>query len=117
MAQTPETLIFRDVALSLGQMTDNSPLELAQAFIEAVTSGNLELVAALMADDFIWEMFPATLGIPAKDKRQYLLQSAELGAIFAWFRIHLRDPLHVVQAGESVVMHASSPCFSPVASP
>ncbi|KAJ7042075.1 hypothetical protein C8F04DRAFT_1252543 [Mycena alexandri] len=82
-----------------------SPLETTKAFVEATTSGDVENMAALMTDDFTWCMLPATLGFPVKNKQEYLLHSAELRRIFAWLKVNVNNPLDVVQAGDTVVLH------------
>ncbi|KAJ6546851.1 hypothetical protein B0H19DRAFT_1265840 [Mycena capillaripes] len=79
---------------------------IATSFVEpAITAGDLDGMAALMTDNFLWRFLPATLGVPAKNKRQYLLQSAELGRIFAFLKIEMGSPLDVVETGDAVVMH------------
>ncbi|KAF7353782.1 hypothetical protein MVEN_01063700 [Mycena venus] len=85
-----------------------SPIEIATAFVEAITAGDTVNMAALMADNYTWRLLPAALGVPAKNKRQYLLQSAKLGRIFATLKVHIRSPLDVVQSGDTVVIHATS---------
>ncbi|KAJ7684457.1 hypothetical protein DFH06DRAFT_1354614 [Mycena polygramma] len=65
-------------------------------------------MSTLMTDDFVWRLLPATLGVPAKNKRQYLLQSADLGQIFAYLKVGMRSPLEVIEAGGTVVMHVMS---------
>ncbi|KAJ7889410.1 hypothetical protein B0H13DRAFT_2341531 [Mycena leptocephala] len=62
-------------------------------------------MAALMTDDFVWRMLPAMLRALARNKREYLLQTAKLGRIFAWFKISVRTPLDVVETEDAVVMH------------
>jgi hypothetical protein len=68
-------------------ITPQSPTEIASAFVEAITAGDTDTMAALMTDDFVWRMLPATLGALARNKREYLLQTAELGRIFAWLKV------------------------------
>ncbi|KAJ6546852.1 hypothetical protein B0H19DRAFT_1265841 [Mycena capillaripes] len=82
-----------------------SNVEVATAFIEAITAGDIDGMAALMTEDFVWRLLPAALGVPAKNKREYLLQSKDLGCIFAYLNIGMRAPLDVVEAGDAVVMH------------
>ncbi|KAJ7895347.1 hypothetical protein B0H13DRAFT_2338945 [Mycena leptocephala] len=86
-------------------ITPQSPTEIASAFVEAITAGDTDTMAALMTDDFVWRMLPVTLGALARNKREYLLQTAELGRIFAWFKISVRTPLDVVETEDAVVMH------------
>ncbi|KAJ7771466.1 hypothetical protein B0H16DRAFT_1714702 [Mycena metata] len=83
-----------------------TPLETIQAFVEATASGDLESMAVFMADDFTSHVLPAALGFPVKNKQEYLLHAVELGRIFAWLKVvNVRNPLDVVQAGDTVVLH------------
>ncbi|KAJ7814360.1 hypothetical protein B0H13DRAFT_2381816 [Mycena leptocephala] len=86
-------------------LSPQSPTEIASAFVEAITAGDTDTMAALMTDDFVWRMLPATLGALARNKREYLLRTAELGRIFAWFKISVGTPLDVVETEDAAVMH------------
>ncbi|KAJ7771471.1 hypothetical protein B0H16DRAFT_1685475 [Mycena metata] len=72
---------------------------------QAPIAGRRVHMAALMADGFTWRVLPATLGFPVKNKQEYLLHAVELGRIFAWLKVNVRNPLDVVQAGDTVVLH------------
>lgn len=70
---------------------EQSHVEVVTAFMEAITAGDINGMEALMTEDFIWRLLPATLGVPAKNKRQYLLQSKDLGRIFAFLKVRGRQ--------------------------
>ncbi|KAJ6497110.1 hypothetical protein C8R47DRAFT_1212648 [Mycena vitilis] len=85
-----------------------SPVESATSYVEAIIAGNTEAMSAMMKDDFVWRLLPATLGVPKKNKRQYLLQSVDLGQIFVYLKVNMRSPLEVIEAGATVVVHVTS---------
>jgi hypothetical protein len=64
-----------------------SPSEIATAFVDAITAGDVDSMAALTTDDFVWRMLPAALGALARNKREYLLQAAQLKRIFASVKV------------------------------
>ncbi|KAF7341260.1 hypothetical protein MVEN_01861700 [Mycena venus] len=74
-----------------------------QAFIDAHTTRNMDRLSELMTDDFVWRLLPESLGVPAKNKRQFLLQIAELSRIFT--SIKLQTPIEVIQASDAIVVH------------
>ncbi|KAJ7118903.1 hypothetical protein C8R44DRAFT_878436 [Mycena epipterygia] len=88
-------------------MTNPTPLETARAFLAAILSGDADIMEPMMTEDFSWRLLPAALGIPARNKRDYILQSAQLGRIFASLKVGIDTsaPLDIVQNGDAVVLH------------
>ncbi|KAJ7144914.1 hypothetical protein C8R43DRAFT_1013465 [Mycena crocata] len=84
-------------------MAQLSPLATAQAFLDAITTGNIEGMAPLMTDGFTWRLLPAALCVPAKNKRQYLLQTARLRELI--ISLEVGAPLDLVETTDAVVVH------------
>ncbi|KAJ7778680.1 hypothetical protein DFH07DRAFT_950691 [Mycena maculata] len=92
-------------------MTDttpsHTPMDTACTLLTAICSSDGPAMAALMADNFTWCMFPVSLGVPSKNRHEYLLQTAELGRIYTSLKLKTSPPLDMVQSGNTVVMHAA----------
>ncbi|KAK7035874.1 hypothetical protein R3P38DRAFT_2517348 [Favolaschia claudopus] len=81
-----------------------SPIDVGIALLDAITANDAKSMEVLMDDDFIWRLCPTALGVREKNKRQYLLQSAELSRIFASLEVHLRTPINIVQSEKAVAV-------------
>ncbi|KAJ7494484.1 hypothetical protein B0H11DRAFT_937875 [Mycena galericulata] len=82
-----------------------APIDTARKFLTAIISGDGPGMVFLTTDDFTWRILPAALRVPVRNRREYLLQSAELGSLYESLKIDLDKPLDVVQNDNEVVLH------------
>ncbi|KAJ6620356.1 hypothetical protein B0H10DRAFT_2022504 [Mycena sp. CBHHK59/15] len=77
-----------------------TPLEIAQALLACLETRDVDKMAAVMSEDFVWRYLPASLDVPEKNKQQYLAQTKNLGQVFA--SLKFGPPQDVVQSADGV---------------
>ncbi|KAJ7063658.1 hypothetical protein C8F01DRAFT_1133839 [Mycena amicta] len=80
-----------------------TPISLAQAYLNILQTGGPAELAPLLSEDFTWKIIPECLGALPRNKRDYLLQLADLGNLFK--SITFSKPLDAIEAADSVVLH------------
>ncbi|KAJ7123245.1 hypothetical protein C8R43DRAFT_1241142 [Mycena crocata] len=80
-------------------------LETAQSFFKFLIAQDTEGLSSIISDGFSHRLLPATTGLPASNKDQFLAMVTKTASIMVSSKF---DPhQEIIEAGDSVVVHTS----------